>query len=121
MRQIAQAHLRSLGYEVLTAGNGAEALEILKSPTRIDLMLSDVVMPGGIDGRQLAQQAAQIRPGLPILLVSGYAPDGPDAPAGLGDFPLLHKPYRRGELAMRIRELLDGQGSGIRNRLISGP
>ena len=118
VRQIAQAHLRSLGYQVLAAGNGAEALDILKSPARIDLMLSDVVMPGGIDGRQLARQALEIRPGLPILLASGYAPDGHDTPDGPGDLPMLHKPYRRGELAMRIRELLDirDQVSGIRDQ-----
>jgi PAS domain S-box-containing protein len=107
VREIVELHLRSLGYRVLRAAGGAEALEILRGPTRIDLMLSDVVMPGGINGRQLSEQAARLRPGLRILLVSGYSGDASE-PSDTQGPPLLRKPYRRDELATRIREMLDG-------------
>ncbi len=107
-RDMVQAHLSGLGYHVLVAGNGIEALDVLMGPERIDVMLSDLVMPGGLTGLQLSEQAVRIRPGLRILFASGYSPDALEGPEGRDDAPApLHKPYRRGELAMRIRELLD--------------
>ncbi|TWT14119.1 ATP-binding protein [Reyranella sp. CPCC 100927] len=108
MRDLVQAHLSGLGYHVLVAGNGIEALDILMGPERIDLMLSDLVMPGGLTGLQLSEQAARVRPGLRILFAAGYPQGALDAPEGRDEAPApLHKPYRRGELATRIRELLD--------------
>ncbi|HEX2889041.1 ATP-binding protein [Vineibacter terrae] len=111
VRAIVEAHLRGLGYHVLVAGNGIEALDILMGPARIDLMLSDMVMPGGLTGLQLSEQALRIRPGLRVLFASGYSQDALEPPHGQDDGKrLLRKPYRRGELAARIRELLDAPG-----------
>ena len=109
-RDMVQAHLSGLGYHVLVAGSGIAALDVLMGPERIDLMLSDLVMPGGLTGLQLSEQAVRIRPGLRVLFASGYSAGALEGPEGRDDAPVpLHKPYRRGELAMRIRELLDAE------------
>ncbi|MBL6082849.1 response regulator, partial [Belnapia sp. T18] len=65
--------LRELGYGTLAARDAAEALEHLQSGERIDVLFSDVVMPGGVDGIQLAERARRLRPDLRILLTSGYS------------------------------------------------
>jgi CheY-like chemotaxis protein len=99
--------LRQFGYRVVLAADGHEALRILRGGERVDLLFTDVVMPGGLDGRQLAREAVRLRPGLPVLLTSGYAADvganqapEPDAVA------FLEKPYRQGELGARLRQAL---------------
>lgn len=100
--------LHELGYRVLHANNGEQALEIIRGDADIDLLFTDVVMPGNIRSRELAAQAAKLRPGIAILFASGYTQDafadGPPAKAGIH---LLHKPYRHEDLARKIRELLD--------------
>ena len=97
-------NLADLGYSVIAANNAVEALERLRGPERIDILFSDVVMPGGMNGVQLAVEAARIRPGLKVLLTSGYTGQ---ALAGENavptDLPLLPKPYRSEELASRLR------------------
>ena len=97
--------LTGLGYEVTTATHAAEALDVLQSPAEIDLLFSDVVMPGGISGVGLARTARELRPDLAVLLSSGFVGDS----AGMLDieFPLLDKPYETAALASRIRKLLD--------------
>jgi DNA-binding NtrC family response regulator len=65
-------------------------------------LVSDVVMSGGIDGFELARRAQALRPGLPVLLMSGY----PTGSAEESEFPILHKPYRREQLALHIRAAL---------------
>jgi CheY-like chemotaxis protein len=100
--------LRDLGYDTLEAPSGKEAIDILISDERVDLMFSDVVMPGGMDGMQLAEAANALRPDLKILLTSGFArasiQDGATS-AYLKN--LLSKPYRKTELAERLRATLD--------------
>ena len=97
-------NLVDLGYEVLTARDAAEALDVLRSAPRLDLMFSDIVMPGGMNGVQLASEATRLRPGIRILLTSGYSNlsfEGADAlPPHLD---VLSKPYRRAELATRLQ------------------
>ena len=103
VREVMAVIVDSLGYDVLTAGDAVEALAVIGSQCGIDLLVSDIVMSGGIDGFELARQARVLRPGLPVLLMSGY-------PAGSVErcnFPILHKPYRREQLAMHIRAALD--------------
>jgi CheY-like chemotaxis protein len=97
--------LGSLGYQITTATNAAEALEVLKSEEPIDMLFSDIVMPGGASGVSLARQAQTLRPEMQILLTSGFIGDG----AGLAEheFPLIDKPYEAAALAARIRDLLD--------------
>ena len=102
VREVMAVILDSLGYEVLTAGDATEALGVIGSQRRIDLLVSDIVMSGGIDGFELACRARVLRPGLPVLLMSGY----PAGSVERCDFPILHKPYRREQLAMHIRAAL---------------
>jgi PAS domain S-box-containing protein len=108
VRETVVRQLRDLGYDTLEAASGKEAIDILLSDERIDLMFSDVVMPGGMDGTQLAEAATELRPGLKILLTSGFArasiQDGATS-AYLKN--LLSKPYRKTELAERLRATLD--------------
>ena len=100
--------LRDLGYSVLTAETAEEALDLLRQETRIDILFSDVVMPGGMNGVQLAVEARRIRPGIRILLTSGYAGAALDAHAVPQELPLLGKPYGRDELANKLRVILSG-------------
>ncbi len=100
-------NLADLGYRVLPARDAAEALERLRGPERIDILFSDVVMPGGMNGVQLAVEAGRLRPGLRVLLTSGYTNEALAGDHGVpGDVPILAKPYRREELAERLRVVL---------------
>jgi CheY-like chemotaxis protein len=99
--------LNSLGYNVLQAHNGLEAMELIERNERIDLLFTDVVMPG-MSGRQLADSARQRRPGLKVLFTSGYNEDAIVHHGRLDHaVQLLPKPYRRRELAKRIRSIFD--------------
>jgi signal transduction histidine kinase len=102
VREVMAVIVGSLGYEVLTAGDAAEALEVIRSHCGIDLLVSDIVMSGGVNGFELARQARVLRPGLPVLLMSGY----PAGSVERREFPILHKPYHREELAKHIRAAL---------------
>jgi PAS domain S-box-containing protein len=105
--EIVTAWMEELGYRVLTAQNGREALSVLKRGEPIDLLFTDLVMPHGISGGELARRARQIRPELKILLGSGYsARISLDAAAA--SLPILGKPYRQVELAAKLRAVLAG-------------
>ena len=99
--------LTSLGYRVISASTGAEALEVLQRDDNVDLLFTDVVMPGELAGRALAAKAMEMRPGLKVLFASGYF-EG--ALVGKGqletDVQFLAKPYRKKELARKIEEVL---------------
>jgi CheY-like chemotaxis protein len=99
--------LNELGYSVLNACNADEALAILGSDASIDLLFTDVVMPGPIKTRELAQRARELQPGLRVLFTSGYTQNAIANDGRLGeDVHLLSKPYRRDELARKLRQLL---------------
>ncbi|MDG2523505.1 response regulator [Caulobacter segnis] len=101
--------LSGLGYHVATADSAQAALEMLQGRRKVDLLFSDVVMPGGMTGFELAQQARVLRPGMKVLLTSGYVGDGAQA---WGDaFPLIDKPYETPALAARLRALLDADAA----------
>jgi PAS domain S-box-containing protein len=105
--EVVTAMMQDLGYRVLTARNGVEALSILERGEQIDLLFTDLVMPHGISGGDLALQARQMRPEIKILLGSGYsARMSPDAATAVADLPILGKPYRRDELAAKLRSVL---------------
>jgi PAS domain S-box-containing protein len=99
--------LTSLGYRVISASSGVEALALLERDGGVDLLFTDVVMPGEMAGRMLAAKAMEMRPGLKVLFASGYF-EG--ALVGKGqlesDVQFLAKPYRRKELAEKIEEVL---------------
>jgi len=99
--------LESLGYRVRKAENGETALTALKEREQTDLLLTDVVMPDGMSGTELARKARQIQPGLKIVMATGYNPDELDLKGE--NWPLLLKPYRKAELAICVRQALDGK------------
>ena len=99
--------VQALGYSVVAAVNGTDALQKLKSNPDIDLLFTDIVMPGGMSGWELADLARQVRPGLPILFSSGYALEALiEQGRAHGQSIILTKPYRKTELARRLREAL---------------
>jgi CheY-like chemotaxis protein len=101
--------LTDQGYRVLEADTGAVALQILQTRQTIDLLVSDVGLPGGMNGRQLADAARSLRPGLKVLFVTGYAEN---AALGSGRLdPGMHvltKPFSIPTLSERVKELLEG-------------
>jgi PAS domain S-box len=111
VRDIAESQLTSLGYRVMTADSGAAGLlrleQALQEGSDVDLLFTDIVMPGGMNGLALAERALQRVPGLRVLLATGYIEDlvaqGPRAHG----MDVLGKPYRQAELAARVREALD--------------
>ena len=96
--------VRGLGYDVLTAANGIDALAVLNRNVVVDVLFSDIVMPRGMNGVELAREARRLRPGLRILLSSGYASAILAAEHGLtADFSFIGKPYRWPDLAEKLR------------------
>jgi CheY-like chemotaxis protein len=107
LRRIVVRQMTELGYRVREAGNATEALEMLDADP-IDLLFTDMVMPGEMNGAELAHAARQRRPQLKVLYTSGF----PDAHLGgetrpRDDAELLSKPYRKEELAHMLRQVLD--------------
>jgi CheY-like chemotaxis protein len=109
VRMLVAELLEDLGYVALEAPDGPAGLRILQSNRRIDLLVSDVGMPGGMNGRQLADAARQVRPDLKVLFITGYAEK---AVVGNGFLaPNMHviiKPFTMEALASRIKELITG-------------
>ncbi|WP_421999865.1 response regulator [Reyranella sp.] len=106
-RQVAADRLRVLGFAVIEAASGAEALRVLESSADIDMLFTDVVMPGDVDGRTLAEEAQLLRPALRVLFVSGYLPHALVATNQLKPgWPILVKPYSRLQLGEMIQRLL---------------
>jgi PAS domain S-box-containing protein len=105
---LADEYLSDLGYRTRLAETAAQALAILVGDEQIDLLFSDVVMPGGMNGYELAQQAVEMQSGLKVLLTSGFT-SKTIANNDLAQFSahLLSKPYRKAKLAQRIRLVLD--------------
>ncbi|MCW5773461.1 MAG: response regulator [Rhodospirillaceae bacterium] len=107
VREHVRDQLAALGYRAVAAANGAEALELLRRGDRFDLLFTDVVMPGGMSGVDLAERARALRPGLPVLFTSGYTEDAMLGREGLDrTVELLKKPYRREDLAEKLRAAL---------------
>lgn len=101
--------LKDLGYTVLTAANAGDALEILRSAKEIDVLFSDVIMPGGMNGAQLAVEARRITPGIKVLLTSGYTAKALTKEHGMpDDLEVLSKPYRHEDLASELRLVIKG-------------
>ena len=96
--------LRDAGFEVVTASTGAAALAALKADPHIQVLFSDVMMPGGVDGVRLAKAGLEARPGLKVLLTSGYSPAALQA----GGLPILAKPYHREDLLRSLNAVIRG-------------
>jgi PAS domain S-box-containing protein len=107
VRNFVVSQIRDLGYATLSASNADEALAIIDSAKPIDLLFTDVIMPGGMNGRQLAAAAVERRPALKVLFTSGYPDDAfVDQNGQVDAYLLLAKPYRRSDLARVIRSAL---------------
>jgi PAS domain S-box-containing protein len=107
VRLLTVRRLNSLGYDVVEASNGPEALEIFQGDDAIDLVFSDLVMPGGLSGHQLCMRIRQLRSGVKTLLTSGYAEELVQGEMPEGQhIRVLRKPYRTADLAKVIREVL---------------
>jgi signal transduction histidine kinase/ActR/RegA family two-component response regulator len=109
VRNSTESLLRELGYAVLTARNGPEALGQVRGGGRIDILFTDVVLPQGMNGRALSIEAIALRPGLPVLFTTGYARNAIVHNGQLDpDVQFLAKPYTQRELALKLRAVLDG-------------
>jgi PAS domain S-box-containing protein len=110
VRAHVESMLKSLGYRVLSAGNGPEALEILRQDQAVDLLFTDVIMPGGMTGLQLADAARRLRPALKVLYTSGYAESAIGNHGRLGEaVDLLSKPYQQRDLAAKLRKVIEAK------------
>jgi CheY-like chemotaxis protein len=108
LREIAVRTLAMQGYEVVEAGNGPEAIELLSHSEHIDLLFTDIALPGGMNGVEIAEAAATIQPDIKVLFTTGYSEksvtyDG----QSVADEDLVNKPYRRKELLEKVRSILN--------------
>jgi PAS domain S-box-containing protein len=106
------AQLESLGYRTITAANGPDVLALLDQGVAFDVLFTDVIMPGGMNGRELADAVTRRRPGVPVLYTSGY-PEAAIMHDGRLDpgVALLNKPYRQSDLARLMRQVLDSRAA----------
>ena len=109
VRQVTEGYLRSQGYLVLSAHNSEEALQLLEEHGKVDLLFTDVIMPGGMNGLMLAEKIHHRLPNLPVLLATGYMDELHDQGINTTNFTTLSKPYRRAELISRLRAALNGE------------
>ena len=119
VRAVAELLLREAHFNVLQARNGEEALLISRSHDDINLMLTDVELGEGMDGIELRSQMLAERPGLPVLVMSGFA-DNERIAADEG-IPFLAKPFTYASLTQRIRETLAPVKNAMRADVVSGP
>lgn len=110
VRKTVIRQLRDLGYRSVEADSGASALELVEKGVEFDLLLTDVVMPGGITGYQLAEQIRQNRPDLKVLFTSGYTELARSSDQPARKDPLLSKPYRKQDLGRAVRAAIDEPG-----------
>jgi CheY-like chemotaxis protein len=99
--------LTTFGYRVFSARNGVEALQMLESDQKFELLFSDIVMPTGMNGVELAREAKRLNSNIKILLTSGYAGDVLERLRSESEFPIIDKPFQLADLAQRLRSILD--------------
>jgi len=108
LRRVAARQLAEMGYRVQEAENGAQAMERLEADPTIEVVFTDVVMPGGIDGVRLAREILARWPKVRVLLTSGFPGSTVNRGLGLGHaMRLLSKPYRKDQLARALREIIE--------------
>ena len=106
VRAVAAERLRELGYAVLEAGDGPTALRLLRMDARVDALVTDVGLPGGMNGRQVADAARERRPDLPVLFITGYAGAALDGRLAPG-MEVIGKPFALDALAAKVRAMLE--------------
>jgi signal transduction histidine kinase len=105
--EVTSTMLSELGYRVWSITNGAEAIQLLRSGQEFELLFSDVVMPNGVSGVELAREARRLNKSMKVLLTSGYAGDVLERHQAVDEFPIIDKPFNRAELAQRLRSILN--------------
>jgi len=113
VRVMGETLLVDAGFVVHTARDAAEALAMMEAGLGFDLLFTDIVMPGDLDGVGLAAEVARLRPGTPILLTTGWADRAEDQAKQRPELELIAKPYRQTDLVRKIRLLLDRGAAGI--------
>jgi CheY-like chemotaxis protein len=103
IRMVVSEYLREEGYHVIEAGSADEALDYLRTANPVDLVFSDVKMPGSMEGVELAQRLKGLYPDLPVILASGHL-----LPGDAGDTPLFSKPYVLADVAAKVSALIGG-------------
>ena len=107
VREVAAAMIEEMGFEIITASDGHEGLKMIDDNRDIDLVLSDVIMAGGMNGPELAAKAIKLRPDLRILFMSGYAPGSVRQMQDLPDtIELVNKPFTRNDLTEKVKKAL---------------
>jgi PAS domain S-box-containing protein len=107
LRTFVRTVLSRMGYRIVEAKNGADALDLLKKRSDIDLLFTDIVMPSGVNGVELARDAKKMHPGLKVLFTSGYAREAlPKERQAPSDTPMLHKPFRTKDLIWMVQQVL---------------
>lgn len=108
LRMLIVELMQDLGYATLEAGNGAEAMRWLRTDRPIDLLITDVGLPGGMNGRQVADAARSERPALKVLFVTGYAQTAFDEGRLEAGMHVMTKPFEMDALARRVQEVING-------------
>jgi DNA-binding NtrC family response regulator len=107
--EVVLTYLADMGLTAYKAIDGASALEVLAQHIEIDLLMTDIVMPGGMNGAELAQKALALRPNLKIIYSSGFPAEAlAEKSMPLASGPLLHKPYQRAEFEAIIHRIMEG-------------
>ncbi|QSN65122.1 histidine kinase famiy protein [Caballeronia sp. M1242] len=107
VRELAYGHLKNLGYRVLSAQSGEEALKVIERYGDVDLLFTDIIMPGGMNGLQLVERVRERKPDIAVLLATGYMDQLPAANVSAAPLTTLTKPYRVSDLAEHVRASLE--------------
>ncbi len=113
VRVMGETLLVDAGFVVHAAGDAAEALAMMEAGLAFDLLFTDIVMPGDLDGVGLSAEVARLRPGTLILLTTGWADRARDHAGRRPEQDLIAKPYRQTDLLRKIRRLLDRGAEGV--------
>jgi signal transduction histidine kinase/HAMP domain-containing protein len=105
--EVTSSMLSELGYRVRSMTNGPEAIQLLRSGEVFELLFSDVVLPNGVSGVEIGREARRLNKSVKVLLTSGYARDVLERQKAVDEFPIIDKPFRRAELARRLRSILN--------------
>jgi CheY-like chemotaxis protein len=109
LRMVIVEVLSELGYTVLEAANSQSSLQIVESGARIDLLVTDVGLPGGMNGRQLADAARERRPGLKVLFLTGYAESVAAGKDGIEQgMEIMSKPFALDKLVAKVKGMISG-------------
>lgn len=111
----AESVLSECGYTIIRAADAGAALKLLDTDQHFDLLFTDLIMPGGMNGVLLAREAQRRNPGLPVLLTTGFAESSIDRTDETGsEFDIIQKPYKRSELITKVRRTIDSKAEASR-------